>query len=379
MDETVKYHMEWMKRLTDRGRIHLGGLERCTGGLITHLEEIIRKKSAGKAREVWDSMAQYSHVLRACREQGAGFMLVGLESRMERIESLAKRHRHAEHKPADAAEEKAGLVSVALPGANWSLKQPLIGRLKVIPAGKDIRRLLSSRAGDTDCVIYLLESTRATIVELIEWPDKNSYVVSSSGGANSEEMNFARSEGRIYVNGAAPYFESLKRLDGRQVILRPADVTPAAPPRVAPVNVESTLSVGDDSLSPTAYINRVVTNSTNREITYAFLAWSLEGSEAGRAACEELKRLLTNEQYRRRVEEGRDIPPKDYPRGYKLRTTSEFVRALARFASAREKRRYRYALKVAEAFPYAPLSRLLKEVLVEDKSKPRRWLFFGRK
>jgi hypothetical protein len=189
-------------------------------------------------------------------------------------------------------------------------------------------------------------------------------------------MNFAQSDSRPYVNGAAQYFEVLKRLNGRHVVLLPTDTMPAPRAKRADVDVESYLLVEDKSLSPLGYVNRVVSHPTNREMAYAFLAWGLEGSESGQKACEELKRLLTGEQYRRRVEEGRDIPPKDYPRGYKLRTTSEFIRSLARFALAREQKRYDYALKVAGTFPYAPLSRLLKGVLAEEKGEPRRLFSF---
>jgi hypothetical protein len=302
----------------------------------------------------------YGDVLAACREQGAGFMLQRLESGLAELDKLA-----------GPPPKNAPSTGVALPNANWSVRQPLAGRLRLIPANKNIRDLLSVRAGDAEHVIYLMES-RATVVELMTWPDKNSDVVSAGGGPNSEEMNFAQSECRPYVNGAAQYFEVLKRLNGRNVVLLPTDTMPAPRAKSADVDVESYLPVEDDSLSPVEYINRVVIHSTNRVMAYAFLAWGLEGSESGQEACEALKRVLTGEQYRRRVEEGRDIPPKDYPRGYKLRTTSEFIRALARFASAREEKRFDYALKVAGVIPYAPLSRLLKGALAEEKGEPRR-------
>jgi hypothetical protein len=136
---------------------------------------------------------------------------------------------------------------------------------------------------------------------------------------------------------------------------------------------------GDDTLSSAAYIDSILTHPTNREMAYAFLAWGLEGSESGKVACEQLQRLITDGQYERRVVEGRGIPPKDYPPGYKLKTVSEIVRALARFATAREDGRLDYARAVAEAFPYEPLSHLLKGALAEGKPAPRRRFFFRRK
>jgi hypothetical protein len=302
----------------------------------------------------------YRHVLGACRAEGAGFMLRELESCLDELDRLAG------PPPADAPP-----TTVALPEANWSVRQPLTGRLRLIPADKNITDVMAARAGDAERVIYLLES-RPTVVELMGWPDQNSCVVSCGGGPNSEEMNFAQSEIRPYVNGATRYFEVLKRLNGRHVILLPTDIMPAPRPGVANTDAEAYLSVRDNSLSPLGYVNRVVTHPTNREMAYAFLAWGLEGSKAGGAAYDELKRHLSADQYRRRVEEGRDIPRKDYAPGYKLKTTSEFIRALARFASAREGKNYDYALKVAGTFPYAPLARLLKGVLAEGQGGPRR-------
>jgi hypothetical protein len=265
-----------------------------------------------------------------------------------------------------AKSESVPPTVVTLPEANWSVARPVTGRIRLIPAGKDVRDLMSFRAGDAERVIYLMDS-KATVIELAMWPDKNSYVVSAGGGRNSEEMNFAMSEGRPYVNGARRYFEVLKRLIGKHVILLPYDAAPAARGKGAAISTGSYLLVDDDSLSPAGYINRVVQHPTNREMAYAFMAWCLEGSTSGSAAYAELKGLVSARQYKNHVKEGRNISPKDYPRGYKLRTLGEFIRALARFAAAREEKNLDYAKTVANTFPYAPLARTLKKTLADDK------------
>jgi hypothetical protein len=126
--------MEWIKRMTDRRRIHLKALAECRDGLVRHVKEILSKKQVRKAREAKGTFAVFGDVLAACREQGAGFMLQGLESCLAELDKLA-----------GPPPKNAPPTSVALPNANWSVRQPLTGRLRLIPADKNIRDLLSVR------------------------------------------------------------------------------------------------------------------------------------------------------------------------------------------------------------------------------------------
>lgn len=52
---------------------------------------------------------------------------------------------------------------------------------------------------------------------------------------------------------------------------------------------------------------------------------------------------------------------------YKLQRGNEFIRALARFAAARERRDFDYALAAAKAIPCEPLVQVLTSVLSEDR------------
>ena len=78
-DDTVTLHMEWMKRLADRPRMHLGALEECTNGLADHLQEIVSKGDIQRAQIAKNTLAMYIHVLAACREKGTSFMLQRLD------------------------------------------------------------------------------------------------------------------------------------------------------------------------------------------------------------------------------------------------------------------------------------------------------------
>jgi hypothetical protein len=355
IDDIVKHYMEWIKRLTERPRIHLGGLEEATKGLVSHLQEIIFKKDISRAIEAKNSMAMYAHVLVACREQGADFILRELDMCLADLDKLLR-----------ASERSNPVRSIALPRANWSVEQVIVGRITTVPTHVDfmnLSELTSLRGGYCGMVIYLMRA-RPSVRELSNWPDKNSVIVSAGGSDTSEEMNYAASANMLYINGASNYFEELCRLEGNIVRLLPVEAATLIENSVVKKTIP--LTRGTVLHPAIEYINQVVTHPINREIGYIFLAWCVERSKAGRSVLEQLKPLISSKQYEQRVAEGRVIPRKDYSNGYKLKPPSEPIRALARFATAREKRDFNYARKVARTFPCEPLVQLLLAVLSEE-------------
>lgn len=266
----------------------------------------------------------------------------------------------------EVSEETEAPINMPLPEANWSVKQPIIGRIRLISTYPNLDELVSLRGGYFGTMIYLMD-TRPSVDELFGWSDKNSVIVSGGGGDDSEEKNYACSEGIPYINGAGRYFPDLVRLDGKVVRLLPSSPTRIEHREVA----ASTRLLPKEAAAyqPIEYINRVVTHPTIREMAYVYLAWCVEGSEAGMGILQQLKPLISTERYQHYTSEARLIPRKDYPEGYKLQTGNEFIRALARFASARERRDFDYVLEVAKAFPCEPLVQILTSVLSEDKRR----------
>jgi len=353
MDKTVVYYMEWLKRMTDMDRIHLKALEEITTGMVDHLRVIIREGDISRAQKAKNSIAMYRHVLDQCQKQGGDSLLRALEPCRADLNKLL-------HVP----EESEPPTSVDLSEANWSERQTIIGKIKRIIGHLDVNELASLRDGYFGTMIYLID-TRPTVHELLNWPDKNSIIISGGGGGASEEMNYARSEGIPYINNAGRYLSELVHLDGKVVRLF-CSSSPSIEDRGVKM-VASLPSTEVTFLQPIEYINQVATHPIVREQAYAFLAWCVEGSKAGAAIYEQLKPLIPTERYKRHIDEGRQIPLKQYPEGYKIETVSQLIRALARFAAARERRDFDYAHEVARAFLCEPLIQILVGVLSETK------------
>ncbi len=357
MDNTIVDYMEQLGRITNRKPIHLGALEKCRSGLINYLQEIVREKSSMSAQKAKNTLAMYSHVLAACREQRADFFGGRFQSCLTNLNILIRDR-----------EEMEPPTIVVLNESNWSVKQQIFGRIKCVSSHPDLNELMSLRGGYFGTMIYLM-GTRPSIPELLGWPDKQSVIVSTIGGENSEDMNYARSVRLPYINSAQGYYEDLRRLDGKTVILSLSSTSFAQIEDLRVSGDDSRLYVQSTLLPPVEYIDHVVKHPKVKEAAYALFAWCMDSSEVGMRTRERLMTSISTERSQHYVSEGRFIPRKDYPEGYKLIQPSEIVRALARFAIARERRELNYARKVARAFTCEPLAQILVDVLSEDERK----------
>ena len=354
MDKTVVYYMEWLKRMTDIHRIHLKALEEITTGLVDHFREITREGDISRAQETKNSIAMYRHVLVECQKQGGYSMMRRLEPCLADLDKLLHVREESEHP-----------LNIDLSEANWSVRQTIVGKIKRVTGQLGLIDMASLRGGYFGNMIYLMDA-RPSVHELLDWPYKNSIIVSSGGGSASEEMNYARSEGIPYINAVTGRcFSNLARLDGKIVRLFCSSPTQIEDREVKAV--ARLLPTETTFLQPIEYINQLATQPRVREMAYACLVWCVEETKAGAAIYEQLKTLISAERYEHHVNEARRIPIKRYTKGYKIKMVSQVIRALGRFAAARERRDFDYAQEIAQAFPCESLVETLTSVLSETK------------
>jgi len=118
-----------------------------------------------------------------------------------------------------------------------------------------------------------------------------------------------------------------------------------------------------EQLHPIGYIHRILQDPLNRRLAYHYLLWCIHGSSENFHLQTQLEALQDDSHYDDDIREGRMIPRKDYPKGHVFQGPSEPIRALARFALAREQGDLDYARQIAEMFPCKALVKVLQEAI----------------
>ena len=147
---------------------------------------------------------------------------------------------------------------------NWVLETAFVGEVVVVPRGFDVENVRSLRAGLADCAIYVCND-RPTVGELNRWGDEECLIVSSGGGSNTEEWNFASSSSMPYVNCVRRGFDQLLQHEGQVVMVRPGQG------EVIMVRPSSPVSPGDRTLGRCSHPSAMIGIDGNWVLEGAFL------------------------------------------------------------------------------------------------------------
>jgi len=371
MDNTIISYIKPIERMAKRQRINLRSLEQQIECLIDYLREIINSKDISKAKKAKQTLATYSDIFCECRRQRLDFMIRKVDDYISRLDEILN----------NINDLNMIESTIFLDNANWSIKKEIIGKIVLISYhdsyNLDSNMFSLLRNGYSGLIIYLMpKSTKPSSKDILNWFDTNSCIVSDSGGRNSEEMNAARDKNLNYINGASIYYERLRELNGKIVRLLPESDKEQVQQLIHNIPESDEEQVqrlihkisSHNNLHPAIKeFNNIILDTKNKLMAFCILIWSVNGSKSGEIIREQLKEVIQTPEYKYYIAEGRNIPSKDYQENGKISNVAIQIRALARFASARERKDYRYASKIVDIFSNISIVELLRNVLSEDQ------------
>jgi len=211
IDETIASYMEWLDRISKSPRIHIQGLEKCTKYLNDYLDDLINKNEVSKITSAIYTLNEYSKVILYFKNHDSFFI-------SEKMQKILQSKTNLE-KLLNIPEEKIDAV-LNLSEANWTMKKPISGMIRILPANFNLDEVLTLRNGFLGTIIYVITG-KATVIQLNRWPESNCFIISTEGGPTSEELNFAKHSRMQYINGASEYLKDLVDYDGKFINLIP--------------------------------------------------------------------------------------------------------------------------------------------------------------